>query len=305
MKRQPRRISYGLSDRKAVVAFLVLALAATAVVGYMGWRNDRSTADSDSTTTSLPPNSEEQLFGEQPEYYNVEPHKTELFPFDPNTADSTTFLRLGLKPWQVRNIYKYRAKGGVYSRPADFARLYGLTAGQFRRLKPYIRISPEFLPASEAMGKAVRKEQRDSSFQSGHRPYGNKITASERVKLNTADTTELMHVPGIGRYYARQIVRYGQRLGGYVSVDQLGEIEDFPVEAKQYFTIEGQTQRRINVNKLTLMQMCRHPYMGYARAKAITDYRRLHGRLQSLDELRACRFFTAEDIRRLEPYVEY
>lgn len=114
-----------------------------------------------------------------------------------------------------------------------------------------------------------------------------------------------MRVPGIGRYYARQIVRYGQRLGGYVSVSQLDEIEGFPLEAKQYFTIEGQTQKRINVNKLSLMQMCRHPYMGYSRAKAIADYRRLHYPLQSLDQLRACRFFTPEAIRRLEPYVEY
>ena len=30
--------------------------------------------------------------------------KPETFPFDPNTADSTQLLRLGLQPWQVRNI---------------------------------------------------------------------------------------------------------------------------------------------------------------------------------------------------------
>ncbi len=303
MKRQPRRIGYGLSDRKAGAALIALAVAATVAVGYLGWRNDRTNPPSDSTRMQLLPNGGSHS-AHRRQYYNVEKRKTELFPFDPNTADSTALLRLGLRPWQVRNIYKYRAKGGVYSHPDDFARLYGLTAGQFRRLRPYIRISPDFRPASETIGKTVREVQ-DSSFQSGKRAYSNKISATERIILNTADTTELVRVPGIGRYYARQIVRYGQRLGGYVSVAQLDEIEDFPAESKQYFTIEGQTQRRINVNKLTLMQMCRHPYMGYARAKAITDYRRLHGRLQSLDELCACRFFTAEAIRRLEPYVEY
>lgn len=303
MKKQPRRIGYGLSDRKAGVALIALAVAATLVVGYLGWRNDRTNPPSDSTQMQLLPNGGSRS-AHQRQYYNVEKRKTELFPFDPNTADSTALLRLGLRPWQVRNIYKYRANGGVYSHPNDFARLYGLTAGQFRRLRPYIRISPDFRPASETIGKTVRKE-RDSAFQSKERPYSNKISAAERIILNTADTTELVRVPGIGRYYARQIVYYGQRLGGYVSVAQLDEIEDFPVESKQYFTIEGQTQRRINVNKLTLMQMCRHPYMGYSRAKAITDYRRLHGRLQSLDQLRACRFFTAEAIRRLEPYVEF
>lgn len=37
-------------------------------------------------------------------YYAVPSHAVERFPFDPNTADSTQLLRLGLQPWQVRNI---------------------------------------------------------------------------------------------------------------------------------------------------------------------------------------------------------
>ncbi len=304
MKRQPRRISYGLSDRRAVVALVVLALVATVVVSYMGWLTDSTESPSDSTSVQLSFDANEAQSAAERQYYSVKNRETRLFPFDPNTADSTTLLRLGLKPWQVRNIYRYRAHGGVYSRPEDFARLYGLTTGQFRRLKPYIRIAPDFLPASETVGKSARKSS-DSDRLSDQQPRISKITASEHVALNTADTTQLMRVPGIGRYYARQIVRYGQRLGGYVSVEQLDEIEDFPVEAKPYFTVEGQSQRRINVNKLSLVQLSRHPYMGYSRAKAITDYRRLHGNLHSLDELRASRFFTPEAIHRLEPYVEF
>ena len=58
--------------------------------------------------------------------------KVERFYFDPNTADSTQLLRLGLRPWQVRNIYKYRAAGGIYRTPSDFARLYGLTQKQYK-----------------------------------------------------------------------------------------------------------------------------------------------------------------------------
>ena len=79
------------------------------------------------------------------QYYATESQKVERFPFDPNTADSTQLLRLGLQPWQVRNIYKYRAKGGIYRQKEDFARLYGLTVKQYRELEPYIRISNDYL----------------------------------------------------------------------------------------------------------------------------------------------------------------
>ena len=81
-------------------------------------------------------------------YYAVEGRAVERFPFDPNTADSTQLLRLGLQPWQVRNIYKYRAKGGIYRQKEDFAKLYGLTVKQYRELEPYIRISSDYQPAA-------------------------------------------------------------------------------------------------------------------------------------------------------------
>jgi DNA uptake protein ComE-like DNA-binding protein len=63
--------------------------------------------------------------------------------------------------------------------------------------------------------------------------------------------------------------------------------------------------RKLNVNKLTLEQLRRHPYINYYQAKAITDYRRLYGPIKSLKDLRLSTDFTDADIRRLEPYVEY
>ena len=221
----------------------------------------------------------------------------ETFPFDPNTADSTQLLRLGLEPWQVRNIYKYRARGGIYRKKEDFARLYGLTVKDYRRLEPYIRISSDYLPASTLVKEehVVRDTLR----------YPVKIGEGEQVVLNTADTTELRKVPGIGTYYAARIVRYGQRLGGYVSVDQLDEIEDFPQETKKYFVIEDAHPQQLNVNQLTLQQLRKHPYINFYQAKAIVDYRRLHGNLKSLQELRLSKDFPPEAIERLTPYVTF
>jgi DNA uptake protein ComE-like DNA-binding protein len=132
-----------------------------------------------------------------------------------------------------------------------------------------------------------------------------KIRKGEHVVLNIADTVMLRQVPGIGAYYAKEIVRYGKWLGGYVSVDQLDEIDNFPEEAKKYFVIEKSDPQKLNVNKLTLQQLRRHPYINFYQAKAITDYRRLHGNIKSLQDLRFSSDFTDEDIRRLEPYIAY
>ena len=245
--------------------------------------------------------------------YAVPPsQQPECFYFDPNTADSTELLRLGLQPWQVRNIYRYRAKGGVYRKKEDFARLYGLTVKDYRRLEPYIRISEDYLPASTLVGgkgdindRNYRDYNNYSTYKKDSLRYPVKIREGEHVVLNIADTAMLRQVPGIGAYYAKEIVRYGKWLGGYVSVDQLDEIDNFPEEAKKYFVIEKSDPQKLNVNKLTLQQLRRHPYINFYQAKAIVDYRRLHGDIKSLRDLRFSSDFTDEDIRRLEPYIAY
>ena len=294
MNRNDRRIAYG------AVCVGVLALVGL-WLGGEGLETTNVVGSSDSSLTSrTSPTSENR----GPGYYAVPSQTVERFFFDPNTADSTQLLRLGLQPWQVRNIYKYRAHGGVYRKKEDFARLYGLTVKQYRELEPYIRISKDYLPASTLVGRH-ESDGNNETRRDTTRHYPVKIGENEHVVLNTADTTELRKVPGIGVYYAKEIVRYGKWLGGFVSVDQLDEIEGFPQEAKKYFVVQGASPHKLNVNKLSLQELRKHPYINYYMAKTIVDYRRLHGDIKSLEDLRFSKDFPPEAIRRLMPYVEY
>lgn len=232
--------------------------------------------------------------------YNVETVRRKLSAFDPNTADSTLLLSLGLQPWQVRSIYRYRAKGGIYRQPSDFARLYGLTVKQYKELLPYIHISDEYKPAAEVYGRTdAVKSGRDTLR------YPVKLQPGQYVTLDDADTASLRKVPGIGRYYASRIVRYRNDLGGYVSVAQLSEIEGIPEAALSYFRVTGGAVRKLNLNRLTLNELKHHPYINFYQARRIIDYRRLKGPLHSIDDLRLLKDFSQRDIERLRPYVEF
>ena len=234
----------------------------------------------------------------------------ERFPFDPNTADSTVLLRLGLARWQVSNIYKYRAAGGIYRTKEDFAQLYGLTVGQYRELEPYITIGADYQPASTLFANRKteptndRTQRRDSVFTPR---YPIKLAEGETIDLATADTTLLQRVPGIGSYYARRIVDYRQRLGGFISTSQLSEIDGFPHDALTYFTLanDGAPVEKLNVNSLSLNELKQHPYINFYRARAIVDYRRQNGPIADIGELRLLPAFDDALIGKLRPYVSY
>ena len=282
------------SDRRVIITLLCIVVVVLTAIVLTG--GDETATDSSAIDKKR--HAQRRHYDNRPIDEGGPTRQVRLFPFDPNTADSTQLLQLGLQRWQVRNIYRYRRAGGIYRRPQDFARLYGLTAGQYRQLEPYIRISADYQPAS-------RLVEPEKPYVRDTLRYPVKIEQGQHVVLNTADTAQLRRVPGIGTYFANEIVNHGRFLGGYVSVDQLDEIPDFPQEAKQYFVISSPNPRRLNVNRLSLNELKRHPYINYYQAKAIVDYRRLHGRIENIRQLSLSKDFPPDAIRRLEPYIEY
>ena len=281
------------SDRKVILALLTVIVIALGIILFTG----------SPSTSSISGTSRDSSHVRNVSNSSLPTRQVERFFFDPNTADSAQLRRLGLQTWQIRNIYKYRAAGGIYREKTDFARLYGLTVKEYRELEPYIRISSDYLPAATLVKESASATAKHDTTFVHH--YPQKIAETAHVVLNTADTTELMTVPGIGPYFARKIVQYGQRLGGYVNVDQLDEIENFPAESKRFLVVEGATPQKLNVNKLTLNELKRHPYINFNQAKDITDYRRLHGPIKSLQDLRLLKDFPQAAIERLLPYVTY
>lgn len=331
-------------DKDGTIVLLIIIVLCVCLFPYIN--NIFSSDDSESKVSSLlkreyfaKKNAREDANGSSRDrYYAVPEEQSELFRFDPNTADSTQLLRLGLRPWQVRNIYKYRAAGGRYRKPSDFARLYGLTAAQYERLLPYISIKPERMaadvygePASaddyqqhydgnggykDAAAKAestVKPNSATTYSKPDTTLFPRKITAGQHININTADTTQLKRIPGIGSYYAKRIVQHRERLGGLYSPTQLREIENFPESSLQYMTVGERQQstalpagvRRIRINNLNARDLSRHPYIRYAQAKQIEERRRMKGNFTSAGELGALPSFNQQEITRLAPYLDF
>ncbi len=131
-------------------------------------------------------------------------------------------------------------------------------------------------------------------------PYGTVLN------LNESDTTELKKVPGIGSYFARRIVEYRERLGGYVSTDQLLEIEHLPDSVRGWFMVSDTFHvRKLQVNVASLSQLRQHPYMDFYKARAIVEYRQRNGDIKNPVSLSLFQEFGGQDLERLEPYLDF
>lgn len=238
-----------------------------------------------------------------PDYTNnrssaVHPQKEiRLATFDPNMADSTTFLSLGLPSWMASNILRYRDRQGRFRRPEDFRKIYGLTEEQYRRLRPYIRITEAAVSQDTNRILVVQATVQHDTLM--------KYPSGTVIDLNQADTTELKKIPGIGSRIARMIVNRRRLLGGFYQIEQLGEIRLKAEKLRSWFAVDSTQIHRINLNKASVDRMMHHPYINYYQARVIAEYRKKKGRLRDLKQLALYEEFTSADFERMTPYICY
>ena len=181
--------------------------------------------------------------GSKARYYAVPKTAVESFVFDPNEADSTQLLRLGLTPAQVRSIYRHRAKGYVYSTPEDFARTPFMTKGQWNHLKPLIKIgdqyrllnvtdnrssltdnrSPLSAPTADSLAtvsRSVRSENQDSTLHS----------SLLVLRLNDDGFKTLLRHPFLSYDQVKAVKNFQRKYGRIRNMTELLILPEFTVE---------------------------------------------------------------------------
>ena len=219
--------------------------------------------------------------------------------FDPNTVDSMTLLHLGFKPWQAKNMLKYRAKGGKYRKKEDLKKLYGMTDSMYLALTPYIYIKDSIVVDSA----------RIDSVRTDSLPKWKSTKKDTILNLRTADTTELKLIRGIGSYRAKMIVRYREQLGGYAQVEQIMEARGMDKVIADsilpHFYIDSVVVNKIPINHIRPEVLQRHPYLNFEQAKAIYEYRRKHIRIKSAEELKKIKGLSPTDIEKILIYLDF
>lgn len=207
---------------------------------------------------------------------------------DPNKADSVQLSEFGFNAFQASNLLKYRQSGGSFSKPADLLKIYGIDSAFFLLIKNNILI--------------------DSIKQIAANEPEKKVTGPEiSIELNTADSLDLIKLPGIGSVFAGRIIKYRQLLGGYCSVEQLLEVYNFPEETYydiyQNLSADPEHILPIRLNFAGYGELLRHPYIEKEEVEAILGYRNKNGSFRTLKEFEDAGLVDAEKVKQLTPYL--
>ena len=316
---------FNSSDRDAAIVLALVIIVSIVLFPHLSEQdkgNMSFNSSPNSKLTSSPPNSKLSTLNSQLSTVNCQSSTVncQLFKFDPNTATESQLLSLGLSQREVRNILKYRARGGRYRVKEDFARVYGLTLEKYRQLEPYIAIKPQIMAAD------VIKREKNNPHPSSLSPHpsslsphpsslnpqpsavglraSRKLRYGETVDINSADTAMLKRIPGIGDYYAMRIVELRKRKQVFSSPEELLAIRNFPETALTYMTA-SQDFPAIYINCWSQKQLASHPLLNYTQARDIISLRRLSGPITSATDLAALPSFSPALIEKITPLLRF
>jgi competence ComEA-like helix-hairpin-helix protein len=241
---------------------------------------------------------------EQPNHYQYEPSQNAkfiegaLFKFDPKSINEAGWKKLGLNDRTIKTINNYRNKGGKFYKPEDLKKIWGLPEAFYNRVEAYIAIETKF-----------KKEYNFQKEYTNTNGYEKKQRTYNTVNINTCDTSALIALPGIGSKLAARIVNFRNKLGGFYSINQVGETYGLPdstfQKIKSYLNVDEDGIKKTNINSATKDQLKMHPYIKWNLANAIVEYRNQHGNFKSLEDLKNIELIDEYTLQKISPYLTF
>jgi len=180
-----------------------------------------------------------------------------------------------------------------------------------------LRISPVVYESAQTI--IIANESKAKQFRKGWKDYPQKSNAASnisaipiiKIDINEADSAAFESLPGIGEKLSSRIIKYRDRLGGFVAVAQLKEV--YGLSDSTYQLIRQRVEmkagfkpRLIPVNSADYMLFRRHPYVNTTTLKALLAFRKANGRISSFGEFNGIAKQVGDSTSsRLEPYLDF
>ncbi len=225
-----------------------------------------------------------------------------IYPFNPNFISDYKGYTLGMSLPEIDSLFAFRAKGLYVNSAEEFQKVTHIPDSLLRRIAPYFKF-PEWtkdrrpIVQSNKYGPALQNVIRSTA--------GSVINVKD---LNSVGADDLKTVIGIGNTLSERIIKFRDRLGGFLVDDQLYDVYGLEPEVvdralERFRVLERPKIVKININKASAQEIAQLVYIQKTVAQRIVNYRNVNGSIGSFDELKKIEDFPAEKIHRIRLYL--
>lgn len=212
----------------------------------------------------------------------TEKSKIKIYPFNPNFISDYKGYTLGMSIEEIDRLLQFRKTNRYVNSVEEFQKVTQVSDSLLNKISPYFKF-PDW----------VTKK--------------NKKTVA-KLDINKATAVDFQKVKGIGVTLSNRIVKFRSLLKGFVTTEQLQEVYGLDAnlikEIKKHFEIKKKLlPNKININKANAHEISALVYINYQLALNIIEYRTLHEKINSLEELKKVADFPSEKFERIKLYL--
>ena len=174
--------------------------------------------------------------------------------------------------------------------------MYGLPESDYLTLTPFIELPEKMRPITE--NKKIPKDIPQSFSKS----------TAIKIDINNSSVEDWKQLKGIGEITAKRIVNYRDKLGGFLSIDQLKttyNIADSTIDKVAHQLIVTPITQKIAINSISAEALKLHPYIKKKQAYLLVNYRTNHGAYTRLEDLKKVKALKSDFIEQIAPYLSF
>ena len=220
-------------------------------------------------------------------YSKKDKYKVPERKFNPNQYSFEDWVKLGLTQKQATIVIKFTNRG--INSNEELKKIFVIPEELFNKIK-----DSTYYPQKETLSKIERELNQD-------RP------TAVLIDLNKSSIEDFTKINGIGPFYAKQIIRYREQLGGYHSKEQLLEVWKMNLETyeklKDYIFIKTGEINKISLNSTNINELNNHPYLNWNQANSIIKMREQRTGFKTISEIKESILIDEETFEKLVPYI--
>lgn len=278
-------------NRRAIVylsAILLLIIYSPRIYFYLK-EEDKILIQSFPSEKWIKENNEKKYFNNyRPKANNIkiEKFRKPSAKFDPNKYNVDDWMKLGLSKKQATVILNF-SKRGLHSNE-DLKKIFVISDELFELIK-------------------------DSTFYSikkGNEKMDNIVAGDSKtilIDINSATEEQLINLPGIGSFFAKQIIKKRNELGGFYQSQQLKEVWKMDQEKldiiEPFLKFDKSNLLKLELNKVNIDDLKKHPYIIWNIANSIIKIRDQKGTFKNIEEIKESVLINEEMFEKLKPYL--
>lgn len=284
--------TFNRQQRSGILLLLLLIISLLCFYWFVDFSEENTLDTSSSEIVSMRKELDSLRFVE------IENRKPKKYPFNPNFITDYKGYTLGMTNEEIDRLLEYRKEDKWINSAADFKKVTGVSDSLLNELSPYFKF-PDWVTNPKP-----RNDFKDYKSEKGF----SEKSFNQKNDLNQATEEQLQQVSGIGEALSKRIISYREKLGGFSNDIQLYEVYGLDPTVVQrtlnIFTVKSpKSIAKINVNTASASDISTIPGISFELAKKIWEYRRLHEKVNSVQELEKIEGMTQRKLQLIQLYL--